>query len=311
MYTYLFGPVPSRRLGMSLGIDIIPKKVCSLNCVYCEVGETTKLTTERKAYIHYSKIEAELHQFFKSNTDPDFFTFSGYGEPTLNTNIGQLIHFLKEKKPEIPIAVLTNGTLLYDKALQKEILDADIVLPSLDAVSENIFRKINRPADNLTTDKHIRSLIDFREIYKGEIWLEIFILPGYNDAVKEIAKFKYALDLIRPDKIQLNTLDRPGLLKDLKPATIDQLNTIAEQLGDKAEIIASAAYRKENKAFNEDIESIIIQTISRRPCTLQDLEEITGVHLNEINKYLDVLENEHKIKSKHHERGVFYQISDS
>jgi len=310
MYKYLFGPVPSRRLGMSLGIDIIPKKVCSLNCVYCEVGKTTKLTTQRTDYIPYHKIESELLQFFETNDDPDFFTFSGYGEPTLNTNIGRLIHFLKEKKPKIPVAVLTNGTLLYDQSLRNEIIKADIVLPSLDAVSENIFRKINRPAENLTAEKHIQSLVDFRKIFNGEIWLEIFILPGYNDSEEEIAKLKYASDLINSEKIQLNTLDRPGLIQGLNPASNDQLKSIAEQLGEKAEIIASVVYRKENKAFSEDVESIIIQTISRRPCTLSDLAKLTGIHTNEINKYLDVLENDHKIRSNRRERGLFYQIAD-
>ena len=131
MYKYLFGPVPSRRLGMSLGVDLVPKKVCSLNCVYCEVGHTTKLTTERKEYILYDKVTSELEHYFANNPDPDYITFSGSGEPTLNSRIGDVLQFIKQQKPDIPVAVLTNGTLLYDKKVRDELMDANVVLPSL------------------------------------------------------------------------------------------------------------------------------------------------------------------------------------
>jgi len=186
MYKYLFGPVPSRRLGMSLGVDLVPKKVCSLNCVYCEVGRTTTLTIERKEYIKYDKIIEELTNYFNNNPEPDYITFSGYGEPTLNIRIGDIIQFIKQNKPGIPIAILTNGTLLYDKKVRKELMDADVVLPSLDAATEKGFLKINRPPKTLTLEKYIQGLITFRKEYKGKIWLEIFILPNYNDSEKEL-----------------------------------------------------------------------------------------------------------------------------
>ena len=143
MYKYLFGPVPSRRLGMSLGVDLVPKKVCSLDCVYCEVGHTTKLTTERKEYIPYDKVTSELEHYFANNPNPDYITFSGAGEPTLNSRIGDVLQFIKQIKPDIPLAVLTNGTLLSDKNVRDELMDANVVLPSLDAARNYISK--NKP----------------------------------------------------------------------------------------------------------------------------------------------------------------------
>ena len=136
MYKYLFGPVPSRRLGMSLGIDLVPRKVCSLDCVYCEVGKTTKLTLERKEYILFDNVIKELTHYFENNPDPDYITFSGSGEPTLNSRIGDIIKFVKQNRPEIPIAILTNGTLLFDPEVRDELKIADVVLPSLDAATK-------------------------------------------------------------------------------------------------------------------------------------------------------------------------------
>ena len=308
MYKYLFGPVPSRRLGMSLGVDLVPKKVCSLNCVYCEVGKTTRLTEERKEYIPLKKIKEELKHYFENNPEPDYITFSGSGEPTLNSKIGELLHFIKALKPHIPTAVLTNGTLFYSPKLRKEVLNADVVLPSLDAGTEGVFQKINRPAESLDLEKCIQGLVDFREEFSGKIWLEVLILPGYNDSDEEIAALKKAILRIKPDSVQLNTLDRPGTESNLRAATTIELKSITDAWGLKnVEIIAKAAQRKDIQSYRNDIESTIEETIARRPCTAEDLSQILGMHINEINKYLDVLENDNKINSVRQERGLFYR----
>ncbi len=307
MYKYLFGPVPSRRLGMSLGIDLVPFKVCSLDCVYCECGSTTKLTTERKEYILFDKLKAELEHYFARNPDPDYMTFSGSGEPTLNSRIGDVIDFLKKIKPDIPIAVLTNGTLLSSKKLRKELLFADVVLPSMDAALNASFQKLNRPHPSLQLDEYIKGLIDFRKEFSGKIWLEVFILPGYNNGEKDLLFLKDAIEHISPDSVQLNTLDRPGVVEDLRPATYAELTGIADFLGlDNVEVIAAAPKRKEVKSYREDMETAILETIARRPCTLDDLSGILGAHINEINKYLGVLEKENKITTSVQARGVFY-----
>ncbi len=308
MYKYLFGPVPSRRLGMSLGVDLVPKKVCSLDCVYCEVGKTTKLTLERKEYIKSNLVIKELQNYFDSSPNPDYITFSGYGEPTLNEKIGEILDFIKKQKPEIPVAVLTNGTLFFDENVRKDLMKADVVLPSLDAATDEVFQKINRPSKDLSLMKYIEGLVDFRAEFKGKIWLEIFILPGFNDSINELEELKNLILKIKPDSVQLNTLDRPGTVANLRGATKNELQKIVDfwQLA-QVEIIAASPERKTQLAYREDRETAIIETISRRPCTKDDLVKILGLHLNEINKYLDVLEADKKIETVRLERGVFYQ----
>ncbi|MFW5823309.1 MAG: radical SAM protein [Tangfeifania sp.] len=308
-YKYLFGPVPSRRLGMSLGVDLVPKKVCSLNCVYCEVGPTTKLTTQRMEYIPYKKIITELSDYFANSPPPDYITFSGYGEPTLNSAIGEIIQFIKETRPEIPVAVLTNGTLLSLAEVRKELLRTDLVLPSLDAATQQVFERINVPAKGLNINTYIQGIVDFRKEFQGKIWLEIFILPGYNDNEAELTQLKKAILKINPDRVQLNTLDRPGRVDELQPATPEKLKRIIQFWQfDNVEIIAKAPERKNLAGYRKDVESAILGTIARRPCTAGELAQILGTHVNEINKYLESLETEGKLTHTREKRGVFYRI---
>ena len=297
MYKYLFGPVPSRRLGMSLGIDLVPKKVCTLNCVYCEVGETTKLTTDRMEYVKYDKIISELNQFMSNKPKIDYITFSGSGEPTLNSRIGEVLAYIKQNYPEVKTAILTCGALLSSPQLRSELLEADVILPSLDAATQAVFNKINRPNPNLNIDTYIKGLIDFRKEFKGQIWLEVFLLKGYNDSLEELDLIKEAILKINPNTVQLNTLDRPGTVEGLIAMTKDELQKIKDYWGiPYVEIIASAAKRTDVDSYNTDIEGTILTTIARRPCTLEDLHQILGIHVNEINKYLGTLELNKKIK---------------
>ena len=309
MYKYLFGPVPSRRLGMSLGVDLVPHKVCSLNCIYCECGSTTKLTTERLEYVPYDKVISELKNFMSNNPAPDYITFSGSGEPTLNSRIGEVVDFIKQNYPDISLALLTNGTLLNDKEVRKEILKTDLVLPSLDAASDIAFQKINRPFNSLRVEDYINGLVQFRNEYSGKIWLEVLIIPDYNDGKENLIKLKEAFLKINPDSIQLNTLDRPGIIDGLRAMSRQELQKIVDFWNlDNVEIIAAAPERKDIKSYRSDTESAILETIFRRPCTLDDLKKILGLHINEINKYLDVLEADKKIESVRQERGLFYHI---
>ncbi len=309
MYNYLFGPVPSRRLGISLGINLLPSKVCSLNCIYCECGPTTKLTTERKEYVPVDEVIKELSYFLTTNPAPDYITFSGSGEPTLNSGIGKILDFIKEKYPNIPVAILTNGTLLSFKQVRNEIMKADLVLPSLDAATNTVFRKINRLPKTKNIKNCIEGFISFRNEYSGKINLEVFILPGYNNHQNELDELKKTILKINPDLVQLNTLDRPGILTDLIAATKTELQKIVAHLNlENIEIIASAPDRKKIKSYRKDVETAILETISRKAYTLIDLSQILGRHINEINKYLDILENWKKVKIKKRERGIFHQI---
>lgn len=318
MYKHLFGPVPSRRLGMSLGVDLVPHKVCSLNCIYCECGRTTKLTMERKPYVPVEGVMDELRHFFESNPDPDYITFSGAGEPTLNSELGRVLGYVKELRPDVPVAVLTNGTLFSDPHVRKEMMQADVVLPSLDGATEDAFRSINRPPKSFTVKQYIKGLVDFRKEFKGALWLEVFILPGYNDHADNIMALKEAIQSIRPDRIQLNTLDRPGVVDGLRAATRRELEQIVEDwdLEDSSwdgkvlevEIVVPASERHHTTAYRTDTEAAILETISRRPCTLEDIQQILGIHMNEINKYLGPLEEAGRIETTRQERGVFYQL---
>lgn len=309
MYKHLFGPIPSRRLGISLGVDLIPHKICSMNCIYCECGRTTRLTHERKAYVPTEEVLEELNHFFSNHPDPDYITFSGAGEPTLHQDIGKVITHIKQLKPDIPVAVLTNGTLLSDPEVRTELMEANLVMPSLDAATESSLHKINRPGKELNVKTYVEGLIQFSREFKGQIWLEVLILPGYNDDGENLTALKSAIGKIAPDRIQLNTLDRPGAIEGLKPASRETLEGIIRFWGlENAEIIAPAITRHETPAYREDLENTILETLSRRPCTLEDLVRILGLHVNEINKYLGVLEESGKIRTSIQERGIFYHL---
>ncbi len=307
-YKHLFGPVPSRRLGISLGVDLVPHKVCSLNCVYCEVGRTTNLTIEREEYIPLNDILTELKNYLNQKPDLDYITFSGAGEPLLHSGIGKVISFIKEDYPQYKLALLTNSTLLYDENVRKEILGIDLLLPSLDAVSEKVFKKLNRPNSKLDNNKIIDGLIKFKKVFKGKIWLEIFVIPGLNDTQEELELLKRTITDIAPDQVQLNTLDRPGTESWIEPITKNRMEEIAEFFKPlPVEIIAKFQSRHKIRSYQKDVEQQIIETIKRRPCTDKDLSEMLGIHINEINKYLSELLHEGSISSQQLERGTFFR----
>ena len=311
-YKHLFGPVPSRRLGISLGLDLVPMKTCSLNCIYCECGRTTALSLERKEYVSFDAIKKELTHYFAHHPKPDYMTFSGAGEPTLNSRIGDVMDFLKHQIADIPVALLTNGTLLYQKEVREEVMGAAVVIPSLDAATEETFRKICRPHHDLMVETIIDGMVRFRKAYSGQVWLEIFIVPGLNDSSEELTALKQAICRIEPDRVQLNTLDRPGAVATIRSATREELERVLDFWHlDNATIIASAPARKTLQSYRSDAQQAILTTIERRPCTLDDLTRILGMHANEVNKYLDVLEAEGRIKTVKQDRGFFYQLNDS
>ncbi|MDY0360758.1 MAG: radical SAM protein [Desulforegulaceae bacterium] len=308
MYKYIFGPVPSRRLGVSLGVDLVTHKTCSLDCVYCECGRTTNLTAERKEYVPADYVKQELKDYFQKNPKPDYVTFSGSGEPCLNTKIGEILDFIKSNF-DVKVCVLTNGTLLSDPLLRKELLNADLVMPSLDSADEKSFLKINRPDKKIKLDNYIKGLCDFKKEFKNKLDLEIFILPGFNDSENDILKLKKAVNMINPDLVLLNTLDRPGAIKGLRAASEAELMKIKKDFGFiNTRIISKSIERKNIASYREDREEAVYGMIFRRPCTIDDLSQILGLHKNDIGKYLDVLVNQGKVEVEELERGIFYKI---
>lgn len=306
-YKHLFGPVPSRRLGVSLGIDLVPLKTCTLNCVYCECGRTTDLTVERKEYVPTDEVINELNKYLKNRPPLNFITFSGSGEPTLHSRIGNILDFLKQNNPQYKVAVLTNGTLFHRRELRNEVKNADLIMPSLDAASENVFKKINRPHPSLDCQKIISGLAELRRESPGKIWLETFIVPGLNDTKSELQLLKRAIQKINPDKVQLNTLDRPGTESWVMPAKKEELEGISSYF-ENAEIATKFASRMRIASFSRDIAENILSTLKRRPCTSEDLSKILRLHLNEITKYLQALLEIGKIETEEQERGTFFKI---
>jgi wyosine [tRNA(Phe)-imidazoG37] synthetase (radical SAM superfamily) len=307
-YKHIFGPVPSRRLGISLGIDLVTHKICSLDCVYCECGKTTRLTLERGEYVRFEDVKKELDHYWQHNIDPDYITFTGSGEPTLNSCLGKVIDYIKSKQPDIKVAVLTNSTLLSDPAVRSELLGADLVVPSLDAVSQKGFARINRPNKGLDVCQVLTGIETFAKEYKGKIWLEVFILPGFNNNRSELLLLKQAIGKINPDRVQINTLDRPGTVSNIKPASKIELETVIQILDfHNIEIIAKVDCDIKTQVQREDIEAVILETIHRRPCTKKDLLQILGVEKQVVDTVINRLERTKRIVGKTRERGVFYQ----
>ncbi len=309
MDKHIFGPVPSRRLGISLGIDIIPFKTCTLDCLYCECGRTTNHTIERRSFFSTEDLIAEFREFLKTGDHLDYITFSGSGEPTLNSDIGYMIKEIK-KMTKTPVAVLTNTTLLHLPEVQNDLLNSDLILPSLDAVSENVFRKINRPASGISAENLINGLKSFSRKYKGEIWLEVFVSRGINDSDEELEKIRKVIEQIMPSKVQLNSLDRPPAYSEAKPAGHDLLGMIVEKWkGLPVEIIKRVKKREEIPSFSKNLESNILNTIIRRPLTIEDLIMLTGKNRLEILKYIDVLEKEKSIRAEIVGEKIFYRTN--
>ncbi len=306
---YLFGPVPSRRLGLSLGLDLIPFKTCSYNCVYCELGRTTHLTVERKPFVQAKKIIDELNAFFADKNHPavDFITLGGSGEPTLNSKIGEVIKAAKGLK-KAPVAVLTNASLMWKEEVSQALLAADVVLPSLDAVSEEVWQKINRPHPLLKLEKIIQGLIDFRQRYSGQIWLEVLFVKGINDSPQELERLKEVIKEIAPDKIQLNTVVRPPAESGTSALTETELKRIKDFFGPNAEIIASFSRKLEREAALLDLKDRILAMLKRRPCTLEDMANALSVHLNAIIKIVDELQKQGQLNSYEHSGKRFFVV---
>jgi wyosine [tRNA(Phe)-imidazoG37] synthetase (radical SAM superfamily) len=309
-YKHLFGPVTSRRLGVSLGIDLVPYKYCPLNCVYCEVQSTTHLQTKREEFFPTQEILDELDSFMRDRPHLDYITFSGAGEPTLNSSIKDIIIHVKRHYPEYKLALLTNGVLLNDDAVLSEILPCDLILPSLDAATQKVYETINRPKAGLKVEDLISGLVKLRERYQGQIWLEVFIIPSINDLEEELIPLKDAISRIMPDIVQLNSLDRPGAEEWVEAATVRDLKKVkdflAPSLSSAIEIIAKIKYNSGLDSLDAEVVSFIQSTLSRRPSTAEDLSAMLNIHINEIMKILRELAHEGKLEAERMARGVFY-----
>jgi len=306
-FRYLYGPVPSRRLGRSLGIDLVPHKICTYDCIYCQIGITTDKTLVRKEYVPIKEVLQEVELFLKEESSfIDHLSLSGSGEPTLHSQIGLVIEGIKAIT-SIPIAVITNGSLLYEKEVRQDLLRADVVLPSLDAVSPEIFKKINRPWTGLSVGKVIEGLVEFRKSYKGQIWLEILFCKGVNNTPEELRKMKEVVERIQPDLIHLNTVVRPPSEKWAAPLNQNEMEEIKAFFGEKASII-SEFDRHPSVSSTGDIKEEILKILRRRPLSLADLSKGMGIPQNELDNYVNPLVQEGKIQARFFGDSIYYEI---
>ena len=254
MYKHVFGPVPSRRLGVSLGVDLVVSKSCNLNCIFCECGATKKIQLRRQRFKDMNEILNEIQSVLK-DIKPDYITFSGSGEPTLSLDLDNISKAIKEDlKFKGKICLITNSLLLADKQVIKELEYIDLIIPTLNTLRQDIFEKIVRPDYRTSVDEIRKGFVNLNNSnYKGKIWIEIFILENINDSEEnfiEIANFLNS-ENIRYDKIQLNTIDRVGAERDLKAISFDKIlkaKKILEENGlHDVEIIKSLSELEENQ----------------------------------------------------------------
>jgi len=297
-HRFVYGPVASRRLGFSLGVDIIPFKTCTLDCIYCQLGSAGRTTVRRGRWFPPDEILAQIRAALDSGQRIDVITFSGSGEPTLSRDIGRLIRAIK-RMTSIPVAVLTNATLLGRKDVRRDLAEADIVIPSLDAVPAAAFRRVNRPHASFDNRKIIDGLVRFREEYPGEIRLEVMLVKGVNDSPAHIRALKAAIARIRPDRIELNTVVRPPAVRRAGPLSPAALARIRAKLGPKTEIVASFAVRKQAPAAGA-LESAVLATVGRRPQTAADIASALGRHRDEVLKSLTSLLSRHRVRKLVH-----------
>lgn len=318
---YLYGPVPSRRLGRSYGIDIVPFKVCTLDCIYCQLGRTTEKTNERKDYAPIDIVLAELKEALSEKIEADFITIAGSGEPTLHMHLGRLIDGIKGIT-NTTVAVLTNGTLLYRPDVRADCAKADVVIPSLDAGDEQTFQKINRPIQDISIKNVISGLCQLRKEYVGQMWLEVFFIESVNSSDEQIARIKEAIELIKPDKIHLNTAVRPTAEPHLKRLDADLLQDIAERFGPTCEVIADFPQSQQMTSSSMKAQEIIrphqtvnskdaalLSMLKRRPCSLNDICSGLNIKHNEALKQICDLQQRGLIHSEIQDGNVFFKSS--
>lgn len=283
----VFGPVPSRRLGLSLGVDPLPFKTCNMDCVYCELGRTKTLTAERKAYLPVEQVLADVRAALQRWSRIDHVTVTGSGEPTLHTGLGEIIRGIRAMT-DIPVSVITHSSLLHLPEVRADLCAADVLVPSLDAVTPRVFRGVNHPHASIDPQEMVEGLIALRREFKGQIWLEIVFVRGMNDGPEEVAALREAIGRIRPDRVQLNTVVRPPAYPFAEALTQEELERLRDALGPPAEVIAELPHVAPAEP-PEDPEGAIAAYLDRRPATADDFVAALGAKREPALRFLESL----------------------
>ena len=300
---YLFGPVPSRRFGRSLGVDLTPRKTCTLDCVFCQLGRTTHKTITRQEYVPVQAVLSELGAWIKKNGKADYITLSGSGEPTLHSGFGEILHFIRSHS-SIPAVLLTNGTLLHLPEVQSAACHAHIVKVSLSAWDPASFGWVNRPHPDVSFHEVIEGQKAFRALFKGQLWMEVFLVAGMNATASDVKKIAALAKDIRPDRIHLNTAVRPPSEDFVASLSKERLESLAPLFSPGAEPIAE--FETKQKIEMGATEEEIYSMLQRRPCTAQEIAETFTMHLNEVSKYLGKLLRDKRIRTQRVNTLLYY-----
>ena len=300
---HVFGPVPSRRLGLSLGIDLLTPKICTMDCLYCELGPTTDRRIERGRFVDLDEVLDELRTRLADEPDVDFVTFSGSGEPTLSLELGSAIDGGRAVT-DARIAVLTNGSLMTDPDVRKALMRADVVVPSVDAVSMQVFQHITRPHPGLDPEAIIEAIATFTAEFDGDVWIETVIVKGMNDDLQEVAQLARAVDLISPARIHVNTVVRPPAVAGTEAVSDGRLHEIAETLGPHAEVIAPPSVQ--SHSFAADSAEVILDMAARRPVTIGDIASALGISPGEGAKIVGPLLDNRRLEVVQHGDLLYY-----
>jgi wyosine [tRNA(Phe)-imidazoG37] synthetase (radical SAM superfamily) len=301
---YTFGPVPSRRLGRSLGVDCVPFKTCSYDCIYCQLGKTTVKTVERKEYYPVDAVVREVVEKLKKVSPPDYITLSGSGEPTLHSCIDDIISGIKDIS-DVPVAVLTNGSLFWIEEVRDAVSGADLIMPSLDAGSEETFLRVNRPQRGILFEKMVEGLRSLRRKFMGSLWLEVFITGGVTDREEEIVKIKKLTDYIAPDRIQLNTAARTPAEDYAGLVDIEKMEKISAFFGPSCEVIADYAAVHGCDDFSSTGEEVL-ELLRLRPCSVDDISAGLSLHRNEAVKFVQELMDKNLIRMERRRGTMLY-----
>lgn len=302
---YLFGPVPSRRFGRSLGIDLTPYKTCTLDCVFCQLGRTTRKTCQRKTWVPVDAVLAELEDWLGRGGEADYLTLSGSGEPTLHRGFGRVLAFLHHQP--IPSVLLTNGSLLTRPDVRDAAARADVVKVSLSAWDQKSFEWVNRPHVSLDFEAIVNGMADFRKGFTGELWLEVFLLSGINAATAEVERIADLARQLAPDRIHLNTIARPPAESFAVAVPPDRLAEL-RGLFDPPAMVATGTTISRSTRIRAG-EADILGMLKRRPCTTAQIRAAFGMHLNEVSKILGLLLQEKRIRSDLKGDEIYYTMN--
>ncbi len=304
-YRYLFGPVPSRRFGRSLGVDLSVMKTCTIDCIFCQLGRTTNRTLERRAYVPVETVKQELLAWKNAGGTADYLTLSGSGEPTLHAAFGDVLDFMRAHF-SIPSVLLSNGTLFYLPEVRAAAGRADVVKLSLSAWDADSFARVNRPHEALCFERCVEGMQHFRREFPGRIWLEVFLVEGVNDAEADVERIARLAETIRPDEVHVNTAVRPPAEAGVRPVGRETLERAARMFRPEGVVIGdSAPHTDQEFQINRDT---ILDMLRRRPCTARQMGEVFGMHVNEISKYTGELMRGGLIQSEYRNGDVYYFI---